>query len=90
MVEVTYSPNFVKKFKKLRNKNKALADEILEKIELFKNKGNHGQLKVHALKGKLKGFYSFSINYKDRILFKYTRGKSEVYLITLGDHGIYI
>lgn len=89
MIEVTYSPGFVKTFKKNKKKNQALASEILEKVELFKSVGNHEQLKVHANKGKLRGYHSFSVNYKDRILFKYIGKKSGAYLIAFGDHSIY-
>ncbi len=89
MLEIAYSPSFVKKFKKIKKKNQALAEEILEKIELFKDVDNHEQLKVHANKGRLRGNHSFSVNYKDRILFKYINKKSEVYLIAFGDHNIY-
>ena len=89
MLNIVYSPNFVKKFKKVKKKNSALANEILEKIKEFKNKDNHEYLKVHATKGKLRGYYSFSVNYKYRILFKYLNKKTEAYLITFGDHSIY-
>ena len=89
MVNIVYSPNFVKKFKKIKKKNQALASEIIEKIELFKDEKNHKQLKVHATKGRLRGYHAFSVNYKDRILFKYLNKKSEAYFITFGDHSIY-
>ena len=85
MIEVNYKPSFIKKFDALE---KDLQNEILEKIELFKDNKNHEQLKVHRLHGQLKDKYSFSVNYKFRIVFSYI-SKKEIVLLTVGDHEIY-
>ncbi len=92
-MEVTYSPAFVRQLKKLEP---ALFEEVLEKVELFKNSKNHQQLKVHKLKGILKNRFSFSINYAYRIIFTYldplhrTGGQAKTtYLLAVGDHDVY-
>ncbi len=85
MIEILYKPKFIKQFEALET---LLQKEILEKIELFKNTNNHKQLGVHKLHGHLKDCYSFSINYKFRIIFQY-ESKKEVVLLTIGDHDIY-
>jgi mRNA-degrading endonuclease YafQ of YafQ-DinJ toxin-antitoxin module len=84
-MEVNYTPSFIRQFNKL---NKNLQEEVLEKIELFKNKDNHIKLKVHALNAKFEGSYSFSINYSHRIIFDFI-SKKEVVLTDVGDHDIY-
>ncbi|MEI6581183.1 MAG: type II toxin-antitoxin system RelE/ParE family toxin [bacterium] len=84
-MEILYKPTFVQKFNKL---DKDLQDEVLEKIELFKNINNHSSLKVHKLHGKLQNCYSFYVNYKTRIVFMW-KNKKEVVLIVIGDHDIY-
>lgn len=84
-MKVYFKPTFIKKLKRLET---ALQDEVLEKIELFKDKKNHKQLKVHKLNGVLSGRYSFSINYKTRIVFSYL-SKNEAVLLALGDHDVY-
>ena len=84
-MEIIYLPSFVRKFIKL---DKKLQEEALEKIELLKNSKNHKQLKVHQLKGRLVGRYSFSVNYKTRIIFIYL-SKKEVAFLAIGDHEIY-
>ncbi len=63
-MDIIYAP----KFKKLE---KDLQDEIIEKIALFRNIKNHKHLKVHKLGGNMKGRYSFYVNYKIRVVFKY-------------------
>lgn len=83
---VSITPQFRRSFKKLE---KGLQTEALEKIELFKDMKNHKTLKVHILKGRLKGKYSFSVNYKVRIIFTYL-STSEVALMMIGTHDIYL
>jgi len=84
-MEILFKPTFVRQFNTLE---KALQEEVFEKIELFRNFQNHKQLKVHKLKGTLKGRYSFSVNYKTRIVFVY-KSKKSVILLTVGDHSVY-
>jgi addiction module RelE/StbE family toxin len=84
-MEISYKPSFVRQFNKLE---KELQEEILEKLEIFKNKKNHKNLKVHKLNGKLKDFYSFSVNYAYRIVFMY-ESKQKATLLAVGDHEVY-
>ncbi|MEI8270285.1 MAG: type II toxin-antitoxin system RelE/ParE family toxin [bacterium] len=84
-MEILYKPTFIRHFNKLEE---LLQDEVLEKIELLKDKKNHKQLKVHKLTGKLKDFNSFSVNYTYRIVFFYENKKRVVFL-AIGDHDVY-
>ena len=83
--EIIYAPHFTRKFKRLPEK---LQEETLTKIEAFKDVKNHGALKVHKLRGHFTGCFSFSVNYKFRIVFEYV-SKDEVALLSIGDHKIY-
>lgn len=85
MIGISYTPSFIKQYNSLE---KDLQDEVVDKIELFKKIKNHKQLKVHKLKGKLNGRYSFSVNYNTRIVFNYVSKKEAVFLV-IGDHDIY-
>ncbi len=85
MIIVAYKATFVRQFDALEE---GLQNEVLEKIELFKNPKNHRQLKVHKLHGPLRDWYGFSVNYKFRIVFSYVT-KSEVVLLAIGDHEVY-
>jgi plasmid maintenance system killer protein len=85
MLALIYAPIFVRQFHKLP---KSLQGEVLEKIELFKDTKNHQSLKVHKLLGHLKGRYSFSVNYKYRIIFRYET-KNQVDILAIGDHDVY-
>ena len=85
LLRVQYKPSFLRQFKKLE---RALQKEAAEKIELFKNTGNHHSLDVHKLKGRLAGHMVFSINYRYRIVFEYIDAKT-VGFLAIGDHDIY-
>ncbi len=84
-LDIAYAPIFIRQWKSLPT---PLQDETIEKIELFKNQENHKLLKVHKLSGQLSGFYSFSVNYKFRIIFEYGEGNT-VFLLKIGSHEIY-
>ena len=86
-VKVSFKPSFLRELKKLEP---ALQDEAREKIELFKNPAKHAALRVHKLKGRMTGRMSFSVNYRYRIVFKYTdTSKREGVLLAIGDHDVY-
>jgi len=85
MPSLIYAPAFVKQFNKLEL---ALQEEIYEKVEMFRDIKNHDQLKVHKLNGPFSGCYSFSVNYKIRIVFQYSN-KTEAALLAVGSHEIY-
>jgi len=84
-MKISYKATFIRQYNKL---NKDLQEEILEKIELFKNKENHIALKVHKLHGKFKECYSFYVNYKFRIVFIFIND-DEATLLVVGDHDVY-
>ena len=84
-MKIVYKAKFVRIYKKLPL---ALKNEVKEKIELFTQDPNHPQLKTHKLKGKLSGKWSFSVNYKDRVIFQYEE-ENKIALISFGDHSVY-
>mgnify|MGYP001565549081 FL=1 len=86
-LDIKYAPAFLRKLKKLET---GLREEAIEKIELFTSEENHKILKLHKLKGRFGGCYSFSVNYKTRIVFMYiAKSKKEAVLLAIGDHDIY-
>lgn len=87
-MKIVYKARFLRQFKKL---TPALQQEAKEKIELLKEDIQHPYLKTHKLKGRLQGWWSFSVNYKDRIVFQYEeyKGEKAIALIAIGDHAVY-
>ena len=84
-LKVSYKPSFVRQMNKLPT---SLQDEMMGRIELLKDIKNHQLLKVHKLHGRLRGYYAFSIDFRNRIVFEYI-SEVEVALLAVGDHTIY-
>ena len=85
MIIVGFTPEF---FRKLKRLDPRLQESAFKKIESFKDKSNHKRLGVHKLHGKYAGFFGFSIDRKNRIMFEWI-SDDEARLHTVGDHDIY-
>lgn len=82
MITIRYAPSFVRMYKSLYPR---LKEEVKEKINLFRKKGNHAKLKVHKLHGLLHGVQAFTVNYRIRIVFEYS-DKNTADLLFVGFH----
>jgi mRNA-degrading endonuclease YafQ of YafQ-DinJ toxin-antitoxin module len=58
-------------------------------IELLEQNPNHPSLRLHALKGKLKGYHSISIDMSDRIMLDLFFKDNLIILIDIGTHDLY-
>lgn len=84
-MEIIYTSKFAREYKKLPTKIKDLAEgrEII-----FRQNPRDGRLDTHKLHGKLKHFWSFSIDNNFRIVFEFTENDI-IYFHSVGDHDIY-
>ena len=85
MIKIAYSPAFARAYKKLI-KNQAAKQQLFnEKVAVFLKDPYDHQLRTHKLKGILKDFYSFSIDYDLRVIF-YFASENEVIFENIGSH----
>jgi len=84
-MKIYYSSKFAREYKKLPLKVK-LSAEKREKV--FRKDPFAAQLKTHKLTGKLKSYYSFSLDFHYRIIFEFVE-KEEVWFHSVGTHEIY-
>jgi addiction module RelE/StbE family toxin len=84
-MEIRYSSKFLREYQRLHPNVKKLAET---KERIFRKNPFDSRLRTHQLKGGLKGFLSFSINSKYRIIFE-LRGPQTVWFHSVGDHSIY-
>lgn len=84
-MKIIYSSKFAKEYKKLPQKIKLNAEK---KEKIFRKDPFDPRLKTHKLSGKLKDFYSFSIDYQYRIIFELI-DKDIVWFHSVGTHEIY-
>ena len=85
MIELIWDDSFARILKKWRKKHPELVARFQQKLELFKNEPFHPSLKTHRLTGNLAGAWAISINYEQRLVFKFL-SDTEVLLINLGTH----
>lgn len=82
---IYFSNTFIKSYRHLPNKIKLK----LEKLENdFRANPFNPNLKTHPLTGKIKGFYSFSIDYRYRVVFSF-KNENEIWFHNVGTHQIY-
>ncbi len=84
-MKIYYSTKFGKEYKKLPKKIKLAAEK---KENLFREDPFSPQLKTHRLTGKLKDYWSFSIDYQYRIIFEFA-DKDIIWFHSIGTHTIY-
>jgi len=82
---VRYTTKFYREYKRLPLNIKKQAEKM-EKI--FRENPFNPILKTHKLTGKLKELWSFSIDYKNRIIFEFA-SENTVYFLSVGNHQIY-
>ena len=84
-MEIEYSSHFKRAYQKL---DIAVQKKAERKEILFQKNPFSTTLETHKLHGKLKGFCSFSVDSKFRIVFKFITGKKVIFL-DVGDHDVY-
>lgn len=84
-MKIYYSSHFSWEYKRLPLNVKKIAEK---KEQIFRKNPFDQKLKTHKLKGSLKGFLSFSINQRYRIIFEFVN-KNTVWFHSVGDHSIY-
>ncbi len=85
MIVVYTALQFKKSVKKIPSRVQV---SFQKKLKLFRQDPFHRSLKTHRLSGKMKDYYSFSITYSYRVLFKFL-DKNRALFIDIGTHEIY-
>ncbi len=85
-MDIEYSSHFRRAYSKLESRVQQKAERA---ERLFRKNPFDPKLDTHKLKGKLKMFWSFSIDYYNRIAFRFVKGKNKVVFLDAGDHDIY-
>ncbi len=84
-MKIFYLKKFARQYKKLPVSIKKQAEE---KELVFRKNQFDNKLKTHKLHGDLKGYYSFSVNHKVRIIFDFDKNKN-IRFYDIGSHDIY-
>jgi mRNA-degrading endonuclease YafQ of YafQ-DinJ toxin-antitoxin module len=84
-VEVSFSSSFKHVFKKRIKGNPDLEARFWQQLEQFIVDPFDPSLKTHKLSGRLKEFWSFSVDYDERVLFYFTDNEKAVF-VDFGSH----
>jgi addiction module RelE/StbE family toxin len=85
IVEVGFSSSFKRAFKKRIKGNADLETKFWQKLEQLTVDPFDPSLKTHKLSGRLKEFWSFSVDYDERVLFYFTEDEKVVF-VDIGSH----
>ncbi|MDZ4871571.1 MAG: hypothetical protein CLLPBCKN_000959 [Chroococcidiopsis cubana SAG 39.79] len=84
-MEVSFSSPFKRAFKKRIQGNAELEARFWQKLEQFTIDPFAPSLKTHKLSGKLKEFWSFSVDYNERVLFYFIE-EGKAMFVDIGSH----
>ena len=84
-MEVSFSSSFKRAFKNRIKGNADLETRFWQKLEQFAVDPFDPSLKTHKLSGKLKEFWSFSVDSDGRVLFYFTEEEKAVF-VDIGSH----
>jgi len=84
-MKIYYTKKFEREYRKI-DKDLKLKTESREK--LFRKNPFDKRLKTHKLSGELDGFWSFSVDFKNRVVFEFV-DKETVFFHSIGSHDIY-
>lgn len=85
IARITYSSHFLRAF---QNLPWDVQQAAAKRENIFRKNCFDPRLKTHKLHGSLAGHWSFSIQYKYRIMFRFL-APDQAYFIDAGDHSIY-
>jgi len=82
-MQIIYTKNFVKSYKKLSTNDKKAIDNTLR---IFAQNPTHAKLRNHVLKGNKEGIRSIDVKFDLRILFYEENGYIKVIMLDVGTH----
>ena len=84
-MQIYYSQIFLKNYKKLPQ---SIQSKLEKQEKIFRSNPFDSRLRTHPLTGKLKGLYSYSVDYHHRVVFHF-ENESEIWFENIGTHAIY-
>ena len=83
--KIHYTTDFLKALKRI---DPSFVPRIHKMEMFFRSNPLHSSLRLHQLKGKLKGAWSVSVTGSMRIIFK-RKDNGEIIFVSIGHHEIY-
>lgn len=89
-MNIVWSPAFARNVKRLVRQSPQMTEAIARTLQQLSEDVYPPSLKTHKLRGNLDGVWSCSIDYSNRILFRFIptseENEEEILSLTLGSH----
>jgi addiction module RelE/StbE family toxin len=85
MIEVIFSGQFKKEYKKRIKDDKEKSKKFFKRLELFINDPFNPSLQTHKLTGILKNMWAFKIDYDLRVVFYFENDEKAIF-VNIGTH----
>ena len=84
--KLLYPKSYIKRAWAFMGKHPDLLGQYEKTLKLLELAPTHPSLRLHPLKGKLKGLHSVSINISYRITIEFILAEHEIVLVNIGSH----
>ena len=81
-----FTDSYIKRARKVLKKHPQIGSQYRKTLELLELNPHHPSLRLHNLKGNLKGLSSISINMSYRIVLHLMISDEDIILIDMGTH----
>ena len=90
MKQLIWSPAFTRQLKRLVRQNPQIQKLVAKKLQQLTEDPFHPSLHTHKLKGDLEGKLSCSVDYSQRIIFRFIENfdseTEDILLLAIGSH----
>ncbi len=86
MYKLIFTESYQKRAKKFFKKHQELLDRYKKVLFILQLNPNHPSLRLYKLSGKIRDFYSVSINLEYRIILDFVIESNTVILLNIGKH----
>ena len=83
---LVFTEQYNRRAKRFLTRHPELAQQYLKTLQILEADPRHPSLRLHALKGKLEGLHSVSINVSYRITLELLIQDGEIIPVNVGDH----
>jgi addiction module RelE/StbE family toxin len=84
--QLIFTEQYTRKAAKFIKSHPDVENQYIKTLQLLEVNPHHASLRLHALKGKLDGLHSVSLNLKYRITLEMIITEKEIILVSVGDH----
>lgn len=84
--QLVFTEQYNRRAARFLRRHPGTRNQYAKTLKLLEANPHHPSLRLHALKGKLSGLHSVSINLSYRITLEMMITESEIVLINIGDH----